>query len=91
MTDNFSLKPMMLVIPVLLALAFIELGFAHLKGRKVYNFQDSITSFNIGLLSQFVNSTGAVFGPVMHALIEARYGTFEWSTDYALSVSLLPH
>ena len=80
MIDNFSLKPMILVIPVLLALVFIELGFAYLKGRKVYNFQDSITSINIGLLSQFVNSTGAVFGAVMYALIEARYGTFEWST-----------
>ncbi|MEC7079357.1 MAG: hypothetical protein VXX10_03540 [Pseudomonadota bacterium] len=81
MIDNFSLKPMILVIPVLLALVLIELAFAYLKGRKVYNFQDSITSINIGLLSQFVNSTGAVFGAVMYALIEARYGTFEWSTS----------
>ena len=81
MIDNFSLKPMILVIPVLLALVLIELGFAYLKGRRVYSFQDSITSINIGLLSQFVNSTGAVFGAVMYALIEARYGTFEWSTS----------
>ena len=51
MIDNFSLKPMILVIPVLLALVLIELAFAYLKGRKVYNFQDSITSINIGLLA----------------------------------------
>lgn len=80
MIDSFPLKPMILVIPVLLALVFNELGFAYLKGRKVYNFQDSITSINIGLLSQFVNSTSAVIGAAMYALIEARYGTFEWST-----------
>ena len=28
MIDNFSLKPMILVIPVLLALVFIELGLS---------------------------------------------------------------
>ena len=33
MIDNFSLKPMILVIPVLLALVFIELGFAYLSRR----------------------------------------------------------
>ena len=39
MIANFSLKPMILVIPVLLALVFIELGFAYLKGRKSIAFR----------------------------------------------------
>ena len=79
--ENFSIKPMVLAIPVLVLMVLIELMIAHWKGKKVYRFQDTVTSLNIGLLSQFVNSTGAVIGAVMYALIEARYGTFDWRSS----------
>ena len=57
---EFVLSPNILVIPILITLVVVELGISKAMGRSVYNFQDSITSINIGIMSQFVNATGAV-------------------------------
>ncbi|MFT5452750.1 MAG: alkylglycerol monooxygenase [Enterobacterales bacterium] len=75
---EFNLTPTVIIIPILIAFALIELGISRLMGRSVHEFQDSITSVNIGILSQFVNATGAVVSVFMYASIQAGYGTFTW-------------
>jgi len=81
--DKFSITPMVIAIPGLLILVLIEALVARWKGEMVYRFQDTITSINIGLLSQFVNATGAVISVFMYNAIETRYGSFEWQTHLA--------
>ena len=86
---------MVIAIPGLLILVLIEVLVARWKGARVYRFQDTITSINIGLLSQFVNATKAVINVFMYNAIETRYGSFEWQTTsmltwvFALVYSLL--
>ena len=75
---EFVFSPTIVVIPLLICLVVIELGVSRLLGRSVYTFQDSITSINIGIMSQFVNATGAVISAFMYAIIQAKYGTFTW-------------
>jgi len=76
---------MVIAIPGLLILVLIEVLVARWKGASVYRFQDTITSINIGLLSQFVNATGAVISVFMYNAIETRYGSFEWQTTSMLT------
>ena len=76
---EFVLSPNILVVPILIVLIVLEFGLSRLMGRSVYSFQDSITSINIGIMSQFVNATGAVISAFMYAVIEMKYGTFEWN------------
>ena len=83
--DKFSITPMVIAIPGLLILVLIEVLVARWKGARVYRFQDTITSINIGLLSQFVNATGAVISVFMYNAIETRYGSFEWQTTSMLT------
>lgn len=78
---NFAITPMVLVIPVLFAMIFLELLVSYLKGMKVYRLQDTVTSVNTGLLSQFVNSTGAIISVFMYGTIEQKFGTFEWNVQ----------
>ncbi len=82
---EFVLSPNILVIPILITLVVVELGISKAMGRSVYNFQDSITSINIGIMSQFVNATGAVISAFMYAVIEMKYGTFEWDMTNPLT------
>lgn len=76
---EFIISPMVIAVPVLMFFVLIELVISMLIGKEIYSFQDSITSLNIGILSQFVNATGAVISAFMYAKIEAMYGTFDWS------------
>ena len=78
---NFAITPMVLVIPVLFAMIFLELLVSYLKGMKVYRLQDTVTSVNTGLLSQFVNSTGAIISVFMYGAIEQKFGAFEWDVQ----------
>ena len=75
---EFVLSPNILVVPILISLVIVELIISKAMGRSVYNFQDSVTSINIGIMSQFVNATGAVISAFMYAVVEMKYGTFEW-------------
>ena len=79
--ESFSITPMVMVIPGLFLLVLLEGLVARWKGAKVYRFQDTITSINIGLLSQFVNATGAVISVFMYNAIETRYGSFGWQAS----------
>ncbi len=82
---EFTLSPNILVVPILISLVLIELIISRVMGRSVYNFQDSITSINIGIMSQFINATGAVISAFMYATIEMKYGTFEWDLTNPLT------
>ena len=79
--ESFSITPMVMAIPILFLLVLIEGLAARWKGVKIYRFQDTITSINTGLLSQFFTATGAVISVFMYNAIETRYGSFEWQAS----------
>lgn len=78
---EFIFSPMVIAVPFLMFFVVLEFFISKLIGKTVYSFQDSITSLNIGIMSQFVTATGAVISAFMYAKIEAIYGTFEWSLN----------
>ena len=52
------MSPYLFAIPVFFLLVAIELWVAHRRGVQIYRFQDTLTSMNIGTVSQFVNTIG---------------------------------
>lgn len=85
MFEEFAYKPIMIAIIAMIVLVIIEFTVSFVQKKKLYRLNDTLTSINIGLFSQFVNSTFYVFGVAMYGLIEARYGTFDWSADSFLT------
>tara|TARA_B110000503_G_C7124154_1_gene403809 strand:+ start:396 stop:1487 length:1092 start_codon:yes stop_codon:yes gene_type:complete len=83
--ELFSITPIVIAAPVFVILVVIERLAAHVKKRNIASFQDSITSINVGLLSQFVKSTGAVISIFMYIKIEEKVGAFEWDAGSALT------
>jgi hypothetical protein len=51
-----------------------EYFLARSKGRDLYRFQDTVTSINAGLVSQFVNVMGGAFSVYMYSLMVAQFG-----------------
>ena len=79
------MNPFVLVIPVALLMIGIELWVAHRRGLQVYRLKDSITSLNIGTISQFVITLGAGISVYMYSVILDKYGAFEWDTSNPLT------
>ena len=59
------MSPYLFAIPVFFLLVAIELWVAHRRGVQVYRFQDTLTSMNIGTVSQFVNTIGGAISVAM--------------------------
>lgn len=78
--DGFKVTPIVLAIPVFMLLIAIEFVASRRMKKSIYPLQDTLTSLNIGILSQFVNPLGAVISVVMYDTVQKNYGTFEWDT-----------
>jgi alkylglycerol monooxygenase len=79
------MSPIFYAIPVFAALIALEMGLAHRQGLRVYRFQDTLTSLNIGVLSQFVNTLGSALGLGIYALISTHWGAFTWDVSHPLT------
>ena len=78
-------SPYLFVIPVFLVMIAFEMLVARRRGLEIYRLQDTVTSINIGIVSQFVNTIGGVISVTMYALMVERFGAFEWDTRNPLT------
>ena len=79
------MNPFLFVVPVSLLMIAVELFVAHRRGVQVYRLKDSITSLNIGAISQFVITLGAFISVSMYTLILDKFGAFVWDTSNPLT------
>ena len=79
------MKPILFAIPVFFLLIALELWVARSRGLTIYRLKDSLTSINIGLISEFTKAIGGVISVVMFLLISKNFGAFEWDTKNPLT------
>ena len=72
-------------IPVFLLLIGLELWVSHSRGLSVYRLKDTLTSLNIGLMSEFTKAISGVISVVMFVLISKNFGAYEWDTQNPLT------
>jgi alkylglycerol monooxygenase len=82
---DFNITPMIIAIPVFFSLILLEMFVAWRKEIIAYSFQDTITSMNTGILSQFVNSAGAIIKITMYGLAVSFFGIFTWDLSSPLT------
>jgi len=73
------MSPYLYIVPIFFLMIGTEYFLARSKGRDLYRFQDTVTSINAGLVSQFVNVMGGAFSVYMYSLMVAQFGLFTWS------------
>lgn len=66
------MKPIAFAIPVFFVLILLELWVAHSRGVSVYRLKDSLTSINVGMMSEFSKAIGGLFSLVMYTLEAAQ-------------------
>lgn len=79
---SFKLTPMVMAIPVFFLLIGLEIWLSRRRKLNNYPLQDTVTSLNVGIMSQFVNPVGAVVSVVMYGAVQKTYGAFEWDTSH---------
>jgi sterol desaturase/sphingolipid hydroxylase (fatty acid hydroxylase superfamily) len=79
------MRPILYFIPFFFLLIAIEMWVAHRRGLKLYRLQDTITSLNIGTVSQFANTVGGIISLVMYSIIVERFGAFTWDLKNPLT------
>lgn len=72
------MNPIAFAVPVFFVLILLELWIAHSRGLQVYKMKDSLTSINVGIMSEFSKAVGGLISVVMYALIADRFGAFVW-------------
>lgn len=68
------MSPYLYIVPVFFLMISMEYFFARLMGRDIYRFQDTVTSINAGLVSQFVNVLGGAFSVYMYSIMVDSFG-----------------
>ena len=63
------MKPILFAIPVFFLLIALELWVARSRGLTIYRLKDSLTSINIGLISEFTKAIGGVISVAMFLLM----------------------
>ena len=79
------MRPILYFIPFFFLLIAIEMWVAHRRGLKLYRLQDTLTSLNIGTVSQFANTVGGIISLVMYSIIVDRFGAFTWDLKNPLT------
>lgn len=80
-----SVSPIFYAVPAFAGLIALEMALAHRRGLRVYRLQDTLTSLNIGVMSQFVNTLGSALGLGIYAFICAHWGAFTWDVTHPLT------
>ncbi len=76
------MSPYLYIVPVFFLLIAIECSLARWRGRgDLYRFQDTVTSLNAGLVSQFINIMGGAFSVFMYSILVAQFGLFTWDAS----------
>ena len=75
------MNPYIYIVPVFFLMIATEYCVARARGRELYRFQDTVTSLNAGLVSQFVNVMGGAFSVYMYSLMVGQFGLFTLSAS----------
>ena len=79
--DDRVVNPYLYIVPVFFLMIATEYCVARLRGRDLYRYQDTVTSLNAGLVSQFVNVMGGAFSIYMYSVLVTRFGMFTWDAS----------
>ncbi len=79
------MNPIAFAVPVFFLLIAFELWVAHSRGVSVYRLKDSLTSINVGIMSEFAKALGGVVSVIMYALIADRFGAFVWDVSHPMT------
>ncbi len=72
------MNPYLFIVPAFFLMIATEYCVARIRGRSLYRYQDTVTSLNAGLVSQFVNIMGGAFSVYMYSLLVTHFGMFTW-------------
>jgi len=75
------MNPYLCIVPVFFLMIATEFCISRMKGRDLYRFQDTVTSLNAGLASQFVNIMGGAFSVYMYSLLVEQFSLLSWDTS----------
>lgn len=75
------MNPIAFAVPVFLLLILLELWVAHSRGVSVYRLKDSLTSINVGIMSEFSKAIGGLISVIMFTLISDRFGAYTWDVS----------
>eukprot|EP01036_Dinobryon_divergens_P054512 gene54512-72848_t len=79
------MNPIAFAVPVFFTLILLELWVARSRGLTVYRLKDSLTSINVGIMSEFSKAIGGVISLVMFTLISDRFGAFVWDVSHPMT------
>jgi sterol desaturase/sphingolipid hydroxylase (fatty acid hydroxylase superfamily) len=79
------MNPIAFAVPVFFTLILLELWVARSRGLTVYRLKDSLTSINVGIMSEFSKAMGGVISLVMFTLISDRFGAFVWDVSHPMT------
>ncbi len=79
------MNPIAFAIPIFFLLIAFELWVAHSRGVSVYRLKDSLTSINVGIMSEFSKAIGGVVSVIMYSLIADRFGAFVWDVRHPMT------
>jgi sterol desaturase/sphingolipid hydroxylase (fatty acid hydroxylase superfamily) len=75
------MNPIAFAVPVFFVLILLELWVAHSRGVSVYRLKDSLTSINVGIMSEFSKAIGGLISVIMYTLISDRFGAYTWDVS----------
>lgn len=75
------MSPYLYIVPAFFVMITAEYVLSRVRGQDLYRFQDTVTSLNAGLVSQFVNVMGGAFSVYMYSLMVAQFGLFTWDQN----------
>lgn len=75
------MNPIAFAVPVFFVLILLELWVAHSRGVSVYRLKDSLTSINVGIMSEFSKAIGGLISVIMYTLISDRFGAYTWAVS----------
>ena len=79
------MNPIAFAVPVFLAFIFLEFWVARSRGLQIHNLKDSLTSINVGMMSEFSKAIGGLISIAMFTLIADRFGAFVWDVSNPLT------
>ena len=75
------MPPILYAIPFFLVCIGIELLVSYKMRRKVYRLHDSVTSLNVGAMSEVLRGLAKLLTVVIYAVLVERVGTFSFDTS----------
>ena len=75
------MNPIAFAVPVFFVFILLELWVAHSRGVSVYRLKDSLTSINVGIMSEFSKAIGGLISVIMYTLISDRFGAYTWDVS----------